>query len=84
MTPFGFAFDRHDNLIVSEAFGGAAGASATSSYELDGAAYPLEAVSPTVNVGQTAACWVVVTKNGRYRLRDQHRQQHDHRLQHRA
>lgn len=66
MTPFGFAFDRHDNLIVSEAFGGAVGASATSSYELDGAAYPLEAVSPTVNVGQTAACWVVVTKNGRY------------------
>jgi len=66
MTPFGFAFDRHDNLIVSEAFGGAAGASATSSYELDGAAYPLEAVSPSVNVGQTAACWVVVTRNGRY------------------
>ncbi len=66
MTPFGFAFDRHDNLIVSEAFGGAVGASATSSYELDGAAFPLEVVSPSVNVGQTAACWVVVTSNGRY------------------
>ncbi len=66
MTPFGFAFDRHDNLIVSEAFGGAAGASATSSYELDGAAFPLEVVSPSINAGQTAACWVAVTKNGRY------------------
>lgn len=66
MTPFGFAFDRHDNLIVSEAFGGAVGASATSSYELDGAAYPLEVVSPSVNAGQTAACWVAVTRNGRF------------------
>jgi 6-phosphogluconolactonase (cycloisomerase 2 family) len=66
MTPFGFAFDRHDNLVVSEAFGGAAGASATSSYELDGAAFPLEAVSPSVHAGQTAACWVAITRNGRY------------------
>jgi 6-phosphogluconolactonase len=66
MTPFGFAFDRHDNLVVSEAFGGAPGASATSSYEIDGAAYPLEVVSPSINAGQTAACWVVVTRNGRY------------------
>jgi 6-phosphogluconolactonase len=66
MTPFGFAFDRHDNLIVSEAFGGGAGASATSSYELDGAAYPLEVVSPSINAGQTAACWVAVTRNGRF------------------
>lgn len=65
-TPFGFAFDRHDNLIVSEAFGGAPNASAVSSYELDGAAFPLEVVSPSINAGQTAACWVVVTKNGRY------------------
>jgi 6-phosphogluconolactonase len=66
MTPFGFAFDRHDNLIVSEAFGGAVGGSATSSYELDGAAYPLELVSPSIHAGQTAACWVAVTKDGRY------------------
>ena len=66
MTPFGFAFDRHDNLIVSEAFGGTPGASAVTSYELDGAAYPLEAVSSSVTNGQTAACWVAVTPNGRY------------------
>jgi 6-phosphogluconolactonase len=66
MTPFGFAFDRHDHLIVSEAFGGAANASALSSYEIDGGMYPLEVVSGSVATHQTAACWVVVSKNGRY------------------
>jgi 6-phosphogluconolactonase (cycloisomerase 2 family) len=66
MTPFGFTFDRHDNLIVTEAFGGTPNASAVTSYELDGAAYPLEAVSASLTNGQTAACWAVVTKNGRY------------------
>ncbi|HEU4779291.1 MAG TPA: beta-propeller fold lactonase family protein [Steroidobacteraceae bacterium] len=66
MTPFGFAFDRHDHLIVSEAFGGAANSSAMSSYEIDGGMYPLEVVSGTVGTHQTAACWVVVSKNGRF------------------
>ncbi|MEO8017430.1 MAG: beta-propeller fold lactonase family protein [Pseudomonadota bacterium] len=66
MTPFGFAFDRHDNLIVSEAAGGAPNASTVSSYELDGAQYPLEVVSASISGGQTAACWVAVTRNGRY------------------
>lgn len=66
MTPFGFAFDRHDNLIVSEAFGGAANASALSSYEIDGGMFPLEVISGTVATHQTAACWVVVSKNGRF------------------
>src|SRR5881394_2536008 len=66
MTPFGFAFDRHDHLIVSEAFGGAANASALSSYEIDGGMFPLEVVSGTVGTHQTAACWVVVSRNGRF------------------
>ena len=66
MTPFGFAFDRHDHLIVSEAFGGTANASALSSYEIDGGVYPLEVVTGTVPTHQTAACWVVVSKNGRF------------------
>lgn len=65
-TPFGFAFDRHDHLIVSEAFGGAPNASTLSSYELDGAMYPLEVVSGKVGGNQTAACWVVVSKNGHF------------------
>jgi 6-phosphogluconolactonase len=64
-TPFGFAFDRRGNLIVSEAFGGAPNASALSSYDVapDGAIAP---ISPVVRTGQTAACWVVVTENGRF------------------
>jgi len=52
------------NLIVSEAFGGTA--SALSSYDLspDG---ELNVISPSVAAGtEKAACWVVVTKNGRY------------------
>jgi 6-phosphogluconolactonase (cycloisomerase 2 family) len=64
-TPFGFEFDKHGNLIVSDAFGGAAGASALSSYDVarDGT---LTVTTPLAPDGQTAACWVVVTKNGRY------------------
>jgi len=65
MTPFGFAFDRRGRLIVSEAFGGAPDASALSSYALarDGTITPITA---SVATTETAACWVVVTKNGRY------------------
>ena len=64
-TPFGFAFDSGGNLIVSEAFGGAENASALSSYRVarDGAIAP---ISPVVRTEQTAACWVVVTENGRF------------------
>jgi 6-phosphogluconolactonase len=64
-TPFGFAFDKRGNLIVSEAFGGAPSASALSSYDLaDGGA--ITPISPVVRTEQTAACWVVVTRNGRF------------------
>lgn len=66
-TPFGFAFDPRDHLIVSEAFGGAANASAASSYSLG--ATPLggfRLVSASVPTGQSAACWVVLTPNGRH------------------
>jgi 6-phosphogluconolactonase len=64
-TPFGFAFDTRGNLIVSEAFGGAPNASALSSYDVapDGGIAPIR---PVVLTGQTAACWVVVTENGRF------------------
>ncbi len=64
-TPFGFAFDRRGRLFVSEAFGGAAGASAVSSYApLRGGAFGL--LSGSVASLQTAACWVAVTGDGRY------------------
>lgn len=65
VTPFGFAFGRRDVMVVTEAFGGAADGSAASSYRLedDGA---LTTVSGSVPTGQTAACWAVVTPDGRY------------------
>jgi 6-phosphogluconolactonase (cycloisomerase 2 family) len=64
-TPFGFTFGPRRLLFVSEAFGGAAGASAVSSYRVadDGA---LNVVSPSAATHQTAACWVVVTEGGRF------------------
>lgn len=64
-TPFGFGFDRRDHLIVSEAFGGQANASAASSYAFrPGSARPV-VVSASVATTQTAACWVAVAPNGR-------------------
>ena len=67
LTPFGFAFDKRGNLLVSEAFGGAAGASAMSSYRFTQAA-PAQPILVSASVGttQAAACWVVITPNGRY------------------
>jgi 6-phosphogluconolactonase len=64
-TPFGFAFGKRDQLFVSEAFGGAVNASATSSYEFAPAGV-LTTISASVRTNQTAACWVVVTPNGRF------------------
>ncbi len=63
-TPFGFAF-RRNVLIVSEAFGGAANASAASSYRVGGAG-PLSVISGSVPTTETAACWFVVTGNGHF------------------
>ncbi len=63
-TPFGFAFDRRGTLIVSEAFGGAPDASVLSSYRPSGAGWA--PVSPLTATMETAACWVVVTPNGRF------------------
>jgi len=65
VTPFGFDFDHQGRVLVSEAFGGAPDASTISSYELsdDGS---LEVISASVPTLQTAACWVLVSANGRY------------------
>lgn len=64
-TPFGFTFNQYGVLIVSEAFGGAANASAASTYEIkrDGS---LRTLSASLLTTQTAACWFAITKNGRY------------------
>src|SRR5262249_57348100 len=63
-TPFGFEFGRRGVLVVSEAFGGAPGAGAVSSYRLSDAA-DLTLVSASVPDHQAAPCWVVITADGR-------------------
>ena len=65
LTPFGFAFDQRNHLIVSEAFGGAPNASAVSSYTASVSGM-LNVVSESVPDFQTAACWIVITNSGRY------------------
>lgn len=62
-TPFGFAFGRRGVLVVSEA-NGAPGGSAASSYRLDDDGLSL--VTGSAPTFQGAACWVVVTRNGRF------------------
>ncbi len=64
-TPFGFDFDAQGRLFVSEAFGGAADASAASSYRVQPNGR-LRTISASVGTTETAACWLVVTRNGRY------------------
>jgi 6-phosphogluconolactonase (cycloisomerase 2 family) len=56
-TTFGFDFDRRGRLIVSEAFGGAAGASAVSSYAVSGDGL-VSTITESAPTNQTAACWV--------------------------
>jgi 6-phosphogluconolactonase (cycloisomerase 2 family) len=64
-TPFGFCFTQQGELIVSEAFDGAADASAVSSYAItgDGA---LDVISASVPTTETAACWIAITRNNRF------------------
>lgn len=64
-TPFGFAFDRKGRLLVSEAVGGAPNGSSISSYNLFNNGR-LQAITAAAKTNQTAACWVVVSKNGEY------------------
>lgn len=65
VTPFGFAFDRRGRMYVSDAAGGAPGASSVSSYRVAGDGN-IQAVSPTAANTQTAACWVVISNDGRF------------------
>lgn len=58
-TPFGFAFDRHNHAIVSEAASGS-----VSSYKIEGDQF--EVISSAVANGEAAACWIAISKNGKY------------------
>jgi len=59
-TPFGFASAQRNTLLVSEA--GAGGGAST--YRVDDG--DLRPVSAMVMTGQRAACWAMVTPNGRF------------------
>lgn len=63
-TPFGFAFDPKGQTIVAEA-GGGPGGSSVSSYDVEGQSR-LRLISGSVGTGQTAACWVATTSDGRF------------------
>jgi len=64
ITPFGFAFTQQGVLVVSEAFGGAALASAVSSYDVSNGSFNV--ISASVPTDQTAACWIAVSRNGKF------------------
>jgi 6-phosphogluconolactonase len=64
-TPFGFAVGHNNYIYVTEAVGGSPGASTLSSYYVaaDGS---ISLVTGPVSAGQSAACWAVITNNGKY------------------
>jgi 6-phosphogluconolactonase len=64
-TPYGFGFTKDGSLIVSEAFGGATGAAAASSYTVSGAGQ-LTMVSSSVGDTRSEVCWVALTKDYRF------------------
>jgi 6-phosphogluconolactonase len=63
--PFGFAVGRGNRLFISEAAAGAVNGSSVSSYELSDSG-GLAVISGKVPTEQTAACWLVLTCDGRY------------------
>ena len=64
-TPFGFAVGKNGKVFVSEAVGGAPGASVLSSYNINDNGV-ITLVDGSVGAGQSAACWVVITNNGKF------------------
>jgi len=65
ITPFGFGFDNHDQLLVTDAFGGAAGQSAVTSFNLSNTG-SLSLIDDPEGTNQTSACWLTITNNGKY------------------
>jgi len=64
VTPFGFEVSRLDSILVSNAAGGAVNASSLTSYRFDEGV--LNVLAGPVPTNQSAACWVVVTRSGRF------------------
>jgi len=63
-TPYGFDFTPDGIAVVTEAFGGAVGAAAASSYVVD--AEGARPVSASVGSSRSEVCWAVVTDDGRH------------------
>lgn len=57
-VPFGFAFDRHNHAIVSEASG------SVSSYTVADGGFKV--TSAAVVNSQVAACWIAISNNGKF------------------
>src|SRR5262249_32274861 len=64
-TPYGFGLTADGSLIVSEAFGGATGAAATSSYAGSGAG-ELTMVRGSGGDTRSEGCWVGPSKDDRF------------------
>jgi 6-phosphogluconolactonase len=62
-TPYGFDFVG-ETLVVTEAFGGAVGEAAASSYALDGAA--VRPLSASVGNARSEVCWAVAAADRRH------------------
>lgn len=58
-VPFGFAFDRHNHAIVSEAASGS-----VSSYQVADGGFHV--ISPAIANTQMSACWIAISNNGRF------------------
>lgn len=66
-TPFGFDFGKRHRLFVSEANGGAGnpGGATASSWKVR-ANGSMQVISGAVPSGETAACWLLVSADGRF------------------
>jgi len=64
VEPFGFAVGRFDTIFVSNANGGAPNGSSLTAYSFDDGV--LSVLLGPVPTNQPAACWVVVTRSGRF------------------
>jgi 6-phosphogluconolactonase (cycloisomerase 2 family) len=64
-TPYGFDFTSGGTLVVTEAFGGAKGKAAASSYALTEPGH-LSPVSGSIADTRSEVCWAAVTKDGRF------------------
>jgi 6-phosphogluconolactonase len=62
VTPYGFDF-ADGAVVVTEAFGGAIGKAAASSYSLSGGLQP---VSSSVADTRSEVCWAAATRDGRF------------------